>query len=89
MKWSFNYLGDKDNRQYFCITTDDGTERGQGISVRFHYYSRQLDGSLKSLNYMEIPIFGHKPSKEEAKKLMDIITRFFHGWLPYNMIISN
>lgn len=88
MEWTFDYLGEKEGRQFFCIITDDGKGRGQGLSTCFHYYSRNTDKSLKSLNYMEIPTFKEKPSRQEALFLRDAVTGFFHGWIPYKMNIN-
>lgn len=89
MKWKFHYLGDQQNEQYFCIITDDGKGNGQGISTCYHYYIRREDGSLKTLNYLQIPQFEEQPKRHEAALLMDRVTRFFHGWIPYRMDIVN
>lgn len=89
MKWQFDYLGKKDDREIFCIISDDGKGNGQGISTRFHYYERNEDGSMKALSYMTVPISTNRPSKKEATILMDKVTRFFNGWIPYTMEVLN
>lgn len=89
MNWDFEYLGVKDGSDYFCIKMDDGKGNGQGVSTRFHYYKKQEDESIQTLNYMQIPNFKEKPSKKEATVLMDKTTRFFNGWIPYNMKVVN
>lgn len=90
LKWEFEFLGQKENKKYICIKTDDCKGNGLGISECYHYYTQNIeDKSLKSINYMSVPTFENKPSKLEATHLMDEITRFFHGWIPYNMEVAN
>lgn len=88
-KFSFDYIGENKQGKHFCIITDDGEGNGIGISTCYHYYVLKADGSIKHNNYMSIPMFNKRPGAAEAAAVMDRVTRFFNGWIPYNMEIVN
>jgi hypothetical protein len=88
-KFSFDYIGENKQGKHFCIVTDDGEGNGIGISTCYHYYVLKADGSIKQYNTMFIPMFYKRPGAEEAAAVLDRVTKFFNGWIPYNMEIVN
>lgn len=89
MKWKFEYLGESERLHYVCVITDDGTEQGVGISICYNYYAILPNQSCVKISYTQLPEFEHKPSKKEAIPIMNMFTRQFSGWIPYNMEIVN
>lgn len=89
LDWKFKYIGEKDGEHYFSIISDDGLGLGQGISIKFHHFLLKQDGSILSLNYMEIPKFQQIPNKELAHEVMEKVTQQLHEWVPNKLTLIN
>ena len=85
--WQFKYLGRKDNRDYFCIITEDNN--GNKRELRHRYYVRKRDDSLLPIGSLFVPSFEFEPSYRDAHLLKEKVARFFYGWFPNDIQIIN